>query len=291
MTEAKAQDKPDQLELPIARERVKDRNFEQGGRSIYLFDFDDNVMHLNTPIYVLDTKTEQERALSTGEFAQISHLLSKPGPHEHDTIIDDDINGSFRRFRDIEELSPGQRQPFVEDLDDAIKKGPLLWKGPSWDLFEHAVFNQRPLSIITARGHAPETIKEGIDALVAYHLLDARPNYLSVYPVSHPETKMKLSSSTKNLGVPALKKEAIIRTVHKAMRLFGENPEHRFGMSEDAPDNIELVIEAMRVLKKDFPRNAFFVIDSSTAKLVKTEVLEDSVEQSEHDHPDQLELF
>ena len=58
-----------QLELPISRPRVPDRNADKGGRSFYFFDFDDNVMRLNTCIYIFNRRTGAELPLSTRRFA------------------------------------------------------------------------------------------------------------------------------------------------------------------------------------------------------------------------------
>ena len=284
-----AKKKSAQLELPIKREPTPDRNASHGGRSIYLFDFDDNVMHLDTPIYIFDKKTGEERAVSTGEFAQISPLVGKEEPYLGYEVNYDDSVGSFRRFRDNDHLGPGERQPFVDDLALALAEERFEWKGPSWSIFHYAVFNRRPISIITARGHGPQTIRDGIQLLFEGGYVEHAPNYLSVYPVSHPQIKEELGGA--HLGVPELKKEAIIQSVQRAMELYGDSPHHRFGMSDDSAENIELVIDAMKVLKKRYPHNAFFVIDSSSEILIKTEILSGSIEETELENIDQLDLF
>ena len=70
-----------QLELPISRPHMPDRNADKGGRSFYFFDFDDNVMRLDTCIYVFDRRSGAELALSTRRFAEIHPFLGKPGPY------------------------------------------------------------------------------------------------------------------------------------------------------------------------------------------------------------------
>ena len=259
-----------QLPLPITRQRQADRNLHKGGRSFYFFDFDDNVMTLGTRIFVFHRHTREELALSTGDFAQISPLLGEPGPFESYEIDLDDFHGSFRRFRDLP--APAGEQPFVEDVNEALTGLPFDWHGPSWELFYHAVYNQRPIAIITARGHAPATVERGIDALVRGGHLDGPPNYLSILPVSHAATRAAIGDPAAAATIPELKMAAIVHCVEEAMRIYGENPYHRFGMSDDAPDNLELITAAMRKLKQRYPDNAFFVIDSSAGKLVKTEV-------------------
>ena len=82
-----------QLEFPIFRQRVADRNADKGGRSFYFFDFDDNVMFLETFIYVFHKETQEELALSIGQFAQVSHLLGNSPPWDLYEINPDDSVG------------------------------------------------------------------------------------------------------------------------------------------------------------------------------------------------------
>ena len=281
-----------QLELPIARPRMPDRNADKGGRSFYFFDFDDNVMRLDTCIYIFDRTTGAELALSTRRFAEVHPLVGKPGPFEHLEIRLDDATGSYRRFRD---LSPaevdGHEQPFVEDLTAALQKGDLLWKGPSWSFFFHAVYNGRPVAVITARGHHPDTLRAGIGELYTRGILTAAPNYLGLYPVSHPVVRAELGDPGVVCSIPELKKAAIIRSVEVAMQRYGKNPYHRFGMSDDDPKNVALIVEAMIELKTRYPDNAFFVINTSTEPAVKTEVLVGSTFTEHVPFAAQLRLF
>lgn len=281
-----------QLELPIGRPAMPDRNADKGGRSFYFFDFDDNVMRLDTCIYVFHRHTGAELPLSTRRFAELHPLLGKPGPFEHFEIRPDDQTGSYRRFRDVlpTELD-GRQQPFVEDLLAALGKGDLLWKGPSWSFFFHAVFNGRPIAVITARGHAPDTIRAGIAALHSRGYLTATPNYLGLFPVSHRGVRADLGDPAASRSIPELKKRAIIRSVEMAMQQFGENPYHRFGMSDDDPRNVALIVEAMIELKGRYPENAFFVINTSTEPAVKTEVLVDATTRVAVPFAAQLRLF
>lgn len=279
-----------QLSLPIERERFPDRNLHKGGRSFYFFDLDDNVLFLPTPIYLFEKDTGREVALSTGHFARISHRVGKPGQYENYYIDPDDERGSFRRFRDTSQ--PKTRQWFVEDIDRALEKLDIQWKGPSWDFFEHAVHNDRPLCIITARGHAPETLVAGIMRLYEEKHLSRVPNFLGLYPVSHKPTQQLLGEGgDKAVSVAALKKRAVIHAVELAMRQYGQNEHHRFGMSDDAPDNIALAIEALTELKRRFPKNAFFVFDTSQEPMVRIEVHPHGTREDKETRVQQLALF
>lgn len=283
-----------QMELEIKRQKEPDRNHERGGRSFYFFDFDDNVLFLATSIYLFHKDTGEEVAVSTGEFARNSSAVGKSGPYRDYKIIFDDSVGSFRRFRDHDNLALREiekKQPFIEDLGHALAAPDFLWKGPSWHPFYHASFNGRPLSVITARGHDPNTIKEGISLLVQEGHLAAEPNYLSIYPVSHPPTRESLGDTEKNLGTAELKRRAIMASVEKAMEIYGLNPHHRFGMSDDDPKNVELIVEAMARMKEKYPENSFFVIDTHEERYIKQEVFANRVRTEYLDGPIQLELF
>ena len=150
--------KKSQLELGETRKREPDRNLHRGGRSFYFFDFDDNIAFLTTPLILFHKTTGEELNLSSHEWAVHHTTIGKSGIYSEYEIRWDDLTGTFRCFRDINlsevEKQAGKRQPFVQDILQSMGMPDLQWKGPSWDCLYHAVFNQRPISIITARGHS-----------------------------------------------------------------------------------------------------------------------------------------
>lgn len=271
-----------QLELPIGREVARDRNAHRGGRSFYFFDFDDNVAFLSTPIVLFDRETKAETKVSSGEYAKIHRAIGKPGAYEKYELIHDDLTGSFRSFRDRDigllHRLLGRRQFFVQDLAAALGFPDVHWKGPSWSCFYHAALNRRPMSVITARGHAPETIKDGIRLFVDRQYLPHEPNYLSIFPVTHPNVRLELGCKDGSTSVAALKKAAIRASVERAIEVYGKNDFHRFGMSDDDPHNIELITEEMTALKAKYPSMSFFVIETQAGRFVKWEVYADHTE-------------
>ena len=267
-----------QMELGIQRPYEPDRNHEWGGRSFYFFDFDDNLAFLPTPMFLFHKQTGKQVQLSTGEYARYSNQIGREGHFKDYQINLDPQRGSFRRFRDQnlrwwDKKLLRREQSFVEDVERAILRPEELWRGPSWHCFYHAVYNRRPLSIITARGHSAETIKAGIRKFVEHGLLPHEPNYLSVYAVSHPEVRQQLGDVDHIWDVPELKKQAIFHSVQQAFRIYGESGFHRFGMSDDDDQNIERIMEAMRELKRKYPNNSFFVIHSQGDQFTKEEVI------------------
>jgi hypothetical protein len=69
-----------------------------------------------------------------------------------------------------------------------------------------------------------------------------------------------------------LKRIAIRKTVDEALSRYGFEPEHRFGMSDDDPKNVDLIIKAMCDCKKKYMGKRFFVIDIHENEKVKLEV-------------------
>lgn len=239
--------------------------------SFYFFDFDDNIMFLTTPIFIMNTETNEPIAVSTGDFATIHPILGVPGKWENFAMFD----GSYSHFRDIpaDQLKPRQKQYFVEDVAKAVEAEPEKWQAPSWNLFVHACETQRSVSIVTARGHIPETLQDGVKVLVDKGFIPKEPKYHTVFPVGNDDVRRdQLGDPDLKLTTPALKRRAIIQSVDKAIEIHGETPEHRFGMSDDDPQNVNLIIRAMCKCKKKYPDKRFFVINTHQGEKVKMEV-------------------
>ena len=266
-----------QLSFDFEIPKEMDRNFHLGGRSFYFFDFDDNVAYLSTPIILFHKETGEEVAVGSGEFAHESRFIGKSGKYEDYFIDINDEKGSFRHFRDKEfslvEKKAGRKQSFVEDIQKALENADSVWKAPSWNCFYHATYNHRPVSVITARGHQRETIKDGISMMVKDGHLPHDPNYHSIYPVSNLEIRKELGDTDLIKNVAELKKEAIRASVEKAIEMYGYSPFHRFGMSDDDHKNIELISEEMRILKQRYPDMSFFVIETFKDSFAKYEIL------------------
>ena len=267
---------PSQMELGLSRPREADRNLHLGGRSFYFFDFDDNVAFLATPLVLFHQQTKHELAISSGEWAKEHLNIGKTGAFRDYEINWDDKTGTFRNFRDhhkddLRKLG-AQSQVFIEDVADALGLPDFHWKGPSWSGFYHATFNQRPVSVITARGHEPSTIIDGIDLFVKAGHLPMRPNFLSIYPVSNKETRRDLGDLEFKQSTAELKQSAIRASVELAIKKYGYNPHHRFGMSDDDPKNIQLISQEMLRLKAVYPEMSFFMIETYNGDFIKHEI-------------------
>jgi hypothetical protein len=286
--------------LGIPRTPEPDRNSAQGGRSFYFFDFDDNIAFLTTPTFLYHRESGAEIEISSRELAEQGGQIGKSGTYADYEFQYDGPQNSFRCFRDkdmslIERLL-GRRQIFVKDLAGILGLPDANWKGPSWNCFYHAVFNGRPLALITARGHHPRTIRQGISLWVGEGHLPYEPNYLGIYPVNHPEVKKQLGLPGSD-SVPHLKQLALRAAVLSAVEQYGHNPHHRFGMSDDDPRNIEWIVSEMRVLKREFSQMSFFIIQTHGDQMTKIEIFEDHLQDRELgptrllQGPTQLDLF
>lgn len=285
-----------QLELGETRLREPDRNYNQGGRSFYFFDFDDNIAFLATSLVLFQKESGEELFLSSTEWALHHAHIGKTGPYSEYEIRYDDVTGSFRNFRDLDltelEKLDGKQQLFVQDVQAALNLPDLQWKGPSWNCFYHATFNQRPVSVITARGHSASTIQEGVREFIRTGYLPAEPNYLSVYAVSNKRVREHLGDPEYKASIAELKQRAIRASVEKAIEVYGYSPHHRFGMSDDDPKNIQLVVEEMTRLKSIYPQMSFFMIETHGGDFIKHEISQHGLKsQLVQDSASQLDLF
>jgi len=273
-----------QQELPIPRAVHPDRNAEQGGKSFYFFDLDENIFHIESAHYVFHKLTQEMREVPGKIFWEEFDNIGKKGFLADYEVRPDDLTGSFRRFRDMPDIETG-KQPLLEDLSCAITVGE--WMGPSWNQFHHAVLNQRPIALITARGHHPDTIKAGMSLFKEQGIIPNEPNYLAVLPVSHPEISKTLGGGS----IPELKRKAIRYAVDLAFQNYGANEFHRFGMSDDDPKNVKKIIEEFITLKQEYPKNAFFIIETARGQVNKWEIFPDHAEKHILNPAEQLKLI
>lgn len=237
-----------------------------GSISFYFFDLDDNLFFLPTKLYLWHAETEVEREISSGEYAAIHNLIGKGGDWQEWATREE---FTYRDFRDTPGLVVAEQQ-FSKDLFSAVSG--TGWQGPSWPLLEHAARQQRPVAFISARGHAPETIEAGFNALADKGLLAAPLSILCIYTVSNPEVQKELNIDDPNMTIASMKKIAIKAAVEKALEKYGKEPPHRFGISDDDPNNVMLAINAMRDCKVKYPDKRFFVVNTNKEHYVKLEV-------------------
>ncbi len=238
-----------------------------GSISFYFFDIDDNLIFLPTALYLWNAEAQREKAVGSGDYARIQNDLGRSGEWQAWATRAE----TFRDFRDSPGL-PVAEQSFVRDLMGAAASGSTAWQGPSWPLLIHAAEHQRPIAMVTARGHEPTTIEAGLHVLVAQGFLPAVPPILGIYTVTNPGVRASLGADDPAMTVPSIKKLAIKHAVDTALSLHGSAPPHRFGMSDDDPNNVVLAISAMRDCKLKHPDKRFFVVNTNHQEFVKLEI-------------------
>jgi len=114
----------------------------------YAFDWDDNIVYMPTEIILIDNNGD-EVGMSTHDFAKYRGDVGKNEFKYRGTTIVGYADLPFRQF-----TVTGDEQ-FLKDI--------MIAKvGPAFDDFKEAVNNGSIFSIITARGHNPETLKKAV---------------------------------------------------------------------------------------------------------------------------------
>jgi hypothetical protein len=114
----------------------------------YAFDWDDNIVFMPTEI-ILKDKAGDEVGMSTHDFAKYRTDVGNTEFKYRGTIIAGYAENPFRQFK-------------VEGDDQFLSDAMIAKKGPAFDDFKEALNNGSIFSIITARGHHPETLKKAV---------------------------------------------------------------------------------------------------------------------------------
>ena len=134
----------------------------------YAFDFDDNILHMPTFIH-MDKLVDGEwipTDVSTSEFAKVRN------DKEVWRLLNNDPVSAFSEFRDV---GPRGDNAFIEDVKKALSQND---QGPSWDNFIKCLSEGAIFSIITARGHEPDTIRKAVEFIIDNYLSDEDSNLL-----------------------------------------------------------------------------------------------------------------
>ena len=122
----------------------------------YVFDWDDNILYMPTKI-LMDKRVGDEWKpvdITTSEYSNIRLDVNYK-------LRDDNPMVAFLGFNDNE--------AFIRDVKEAIHHEKFA---PSFDKFKEALINSNPFAINTARGHSPDTIKDGVKVFIEMVLTD-----------------------------------------------------------------------------------------------------------------------
>lgn len=118
----------------------------------YAFDWDDNIMYMPTEIMV-KSFGDQEVGMSTSDFAEYRSKIGNENFEYNGHTIVGFADNPFRGFR-------------VEGDEQFLKDIMVAPFGPSWEDFVECINGGSIFAIITARGHHPNTLKNGVYRLI-----------------------------------------------------------------------------------------------------------------------------
>lgn len=225
-------------------------------------DFDDNIVYLNTPIYIFHKVTHEELALSTKQYAAHKATIGHSGPYA-DYVFAFGSNGSFRKFEDNATGEPSAN--LMEALKNAIQDIPenpasqakelAEWQGPSWSYFNRALNQSESahwVSIITARGHSPQSFTKAFQYLQELGYLKHLPDEENIYPITYKkrgeigsiagEKALRLLSRLDQIQALALGEDMIEVWDSDGIE---KKRLHLFGFSDDDTENYQTCLQAV----------------------------------------------
>jgi len=132
---------------------VRDRDLKY-----YIFDSDDNILHMPTRIHL-------ERRTDTGEWVPHSVSTAAYSVIRSDTENFRPPNGNWEEaFCDFRDIDVDNENVFLRDTRNAIDKVARGEKpaAPCYMHFKQALIEGRLFAIVTARGHSPDIIQTGV---------------------------------------------------------------------------------------------------------------------------------
>lgn len=149
----------------------------------YCFDWDDNLFTMPTKIYMEKYVNNKwiKQNITTIKYAKIRGLCNWRTP----------INA----YDDFSDIGPRGISAFMEDLKIAIINKKY---GPSWNMFKKCLIDGSIFSLITARGHESETIKNAVKYIIWNILTDIERNIMKKNLVRFKKIFNKNKSRTIN---------------------------------------------------------------------------------------------
>lgn len=143
--------------MPTAAQRINLRVAERDFK-YYIFDWDDNILHMPTRIHLEKRQADgtwQPYLVSTSAFSLVR------SDTDNYRLPQNDPDAAFVEFQDYAAES---ESAFLRDTRQAIER---VVQGkekpaPSFKTFRKTLVEGRMFAIVTARGHAAETLKKGV---------------------------------------------------------------------------------------------------------------------------------
>ncbi len=149
--------------IPYINDEVANRDFKY-----YIFDWDDNILHMPTKIRM--EHLEEDGQWKSVELSTATFALVRSDTAHYRPPADGGWDAAFRFFADPKEGEPNH---FIEDTQTALARIALGEKpSPSYNTFKKTLIEGRIFAIVTARGHAPETIEAAVRLFIAKALTE-----------------------------------------------------------------------------------------------------------------------
>lgn len=121
----------------------------------YSFDWDDNILHMSTPIH-MDKLIEEK-------WQPISVLPSEFAIVRNDSNYRNRENNPSKAYEEFRDVGPRGNKAFINDVINSIRNNKF---GPSWNKFIKCLVEGSLFAIVTARGHEYNTLKEGVKYII-----------------------------------------------------------------------------------------------------------------------------
>ena len=160
--------------IPYVNTEVENRDFKY-----YIFDWDDNILHMPTKIR-MEHREDEDGEWKPVEVSTSTFALVRADEKHYRPPSDGGWAAAFANFEDPP--SPkgygGQVQTdedknncFILDTLDALEKVEHGEKpGPSYNALKKTLREGRLFAIVTARGHSPRTIERAVRVFIKYAL-------------------------------------------------------------------------------------------------------------------------
>lgn len=269
-------------------------------------DWDDNILKMPTKINMekRDGDDWSPISISTEHFAEVRSDKEnwRLGKNPFIEFSDDGPRGDSAFIQDMISAIGGSKYP-----DPPVKIA------PSWFQFIETIISGELFSIITARGHGPETIRKGVEWIIenylgieekrkmynnclTFYYVFKRPgkfepsfdkitnhplikewlDHCGFYGVSNPEFIKKNSSN--GADSPEKGKEIALKEfVSKGAQFANEiGAKFKAGMSDDDMKNVLHMKTVLSELKKMYPSSELTLFDTSGGGYRKTDINESS---------------
>lgn len=230
------------------------------------FDWDDNIAFMPTSIVLFHKKNHSELMMDTGSFALFRKKIGVSGNFKNKALANYEIRvnqdyNSFRYFRDGRDGT----NYFLNDLKKAMQADPKKWQGPVWNDFIKALNDEKMAknsTIITARGHSPQAMVEGLDYLKNLGIIRFLIPAKNIYPVSNKLVAQKFVAQGSAARPSAIKAKVMLSLLDQLQKnalladlkeVLGPNGEQvgRYLLWEFSDDDYGNYSKAVEVLSQE----------------------------------------